>query len=396
MNNDYYEYFIERLREVIEKNNNKNPSYWINKVKDQPHVYSVDKLDGFSSTQREHGKEIFNEFIKDFKAHLLSDAPFKLVYKNYFPNSLIMGISDYLYNSYFRDDYLPRKNLNPTLEQFTKVLKCFEEVISTTFLLSLEVPRDMKDINPNYFIKAIFSLDNKKYYENLKEQEFHEVAKGELDQLYNHFYNEKDPLIKESLIIYLKNRETTLEKFPNVQLQILEQVKAIVHSDYWSEISLYFPNLKKKDLNKEKTVFNTNINPVYFIEINKDYIMNASPTIITNADFSNMISLVTKSIVLNKPDNIDFIEVSEINNRIKLFVSGVDLNQDKVHKIGDLFELMINEYNSDKIVKYSNYYTIKNDSIKEANKDYLNKAAETYWLNLELEKNNLIKRKNKI
>ncbi len=392
MNNDYYEYFVERVREVIEKDKGRLSAFWINKVEGQPNTYCFQKLEGYSSSQAKYGKEILNQFISDFKNYLINDAPFKIVYKDFFPHSFLMGISEYLYNSYFKDDYLPRKDLNPTVEQFTKALKCFEDVIHTTFVLSLDVPQNMK--NPNEYIKAIYSLNNQSYYEKLNEEDFREIVRGELDQLINNFSYEKDPVIKESLIIYVKNREVILEKFPKLQLMIFDQIKAIVHPDYWSDLANFLPVLNKKDSINQMSVFSLNTNPIYAIDLNINHIMSISSTIFTEQDFSKMISLITDSINLHKPTNIDFIETSEKNNKFKIFISGENLEQDKVMKIGNLFEFMIAEYNSDNVIKQSDYHM--DDAANNKNKQYLHKAAEKHWLNLELDNNNQVKRKNKI
>jgi hypothetical protein len=68
-------------------------------------------------------------------------------------------------------------------------------------------------------------------------------------------------------------------------------------------------------------------------------------------------------------------------------MSGNGLDENLAIKIGNLFEQMIHEYNSDNVSKNLNSY--------KKNKKYLDKAAETLWLGLELGNKSLVDSKKK-
>lgn len=406
--NSYYLSIANKIEEFIKENN----SYSINSTIKPSYctrAYYFDEERDFSYRKKLQHQEDLKTFITDFKDYLFWNSKLEILGKA-LPRSFVLELSIYIYDSHSHDPIYPPRPIIPSVEEFTKIIKCFGSHIQSIDLLIHNAPSSINGKHINSYLKEVLSLNNKELLSKLHFDDFKEVVNDELSILANRFINEKDPEIKDGILNYLSNRESILEKNKdkNFEIDLFKQLKAILHSDYWAEVQDYFPNMRKeKNKPTEFTnAFILNSNPIYYIDLNKDYILGISKSIITDKDFSNMISSITESINLHKPDNIDFITPTPINGQLKVFISSADLTQDMVIKIGKLFESMIMEYNSDNVIQTGNYsgnideieYNSDNvistgnyrgniDEIISKNQKYLNKVAETYWLELEIDVN---------
>jgi hypothetical protein len=383
--NDYYMSLANRIAEFVMHNN----SYSINSYLESQtysRIYSFKEEKNLSFRNRLQHEENIRHFHSDFKDCLIWNSQFKII-GHPLPRPFVLELSTYVYDCHSRDPSYPPKPIYPNVEEFTKVIKCFEPFISSIDLLIHNAPKSLSGKNINSYLKEVLSLNNKDLLLKLHFDDFRETVADELSILTNRFSNEKDTEIKEGITNYLSLRESILEKNKdkNFELDIFEQIKVILHSDYWADILDYFPTLRQEK-NKpieSKDVFSLNSNPVHYLDLDKEYILGISKTIITDRDFFAMVSIITEAINSHKPDTVEFINSVPINGQIKVFISGVDMNQDMAIKIGHLFESMINEYNSDNVIKTGNYSGNRDETIGK-NQEYLNKLAEIYWLDIEL------------
>lgn len=398
-NYDYYLNLTNRIEEFILQNNNFSlHSYW--DAKNLCNNYFI-KEEKFSSSHRGNDAlKVIQNFSNDLKNYLMLDHSFKIT-DNILPRSFILELSIYLYDSHSHDPSLPPKAIIPSIEEFAKVIKVFESVIPTLDLFIHNAPQSIAGKNITSYFKEVLSLNNTSCISKLHQEDFYEIINDEMEMLTNRFSNEKDHELKEGIKNYLTHKEPILEKYHNKDFEenLFEQIKVILHSDYWSEMVDYLPTMRvKKHTSAEfKDMFKMNTNPVHYFDLDKDYILGISNSIITDRDFSSMVSTISDAINTNKPNNIDFINPSQINGQFKVFISGIDINEDMVNKVGKIFESMIHEYNSENVIKTGSYKGNRDNTIRK-NQDYLNKASEVYWLNIELgneneQKNN---KKNKL
>jgi hypothetical protein len=398
MNKDFTYY--RTLADGIENFIKHNSSYILGASLDPQYFsnsYFFKEVRNVSFTQKLALDEVAKAFNKDLKNHLIFDNKLKFEGRP-FPRSFTLELSTYIYDSHYRDPGLPPRPIIPNIEEFTKVIKCFESLTLSLDLFIHNAPKSIPGKNINLYLKEVLSLNNFSVISDLNKDSFREIINDELEILTNRFSNEKDIEIKDGISNYLKNRESLFKRHndKDFEVDLFEQIKVILHSDYWDEMVDYLPNIRpqKKIPIESKSVFKLNDNPIQSINLDKEYILGISRTIITDRDFSTMISVINEAINLHKPENIDFITPTLINGNIRIFLSSEDMTQDKANKIGKLFESMIHEYNSENVVKTGNY-SGNRDEIVKINQEYLNKAAEVLWLHIELSDSSTIENKRK-
>lgn len=390
--NEYYDNLVARVREILEneKYGNLPEGYGVVKTGEN-YSYSFQDLNTLTPEKQAQNNKNINELIQDFENHLVKGTPFNVVnngaegiYEHFF-----QIYSNFLFDSADHDTnhYVPA--IAPTLEEFEKSARCFENILPSVSFIIRGFPFTYvgKDSNINRFIPTILSLHNKHTYANETQQSIKQCISDELHSMTGFFDSEEDPAIREGLSHYLSNKKTFLSeaKDKKFEMEMLYVIKYLVSSDYWREIASQLPNLnvKKKNPNYSDRLFKINTNTIYQIDLDKEGIFSISPAIITDEDFSNMISIINKSINLHKPEFIDFIQIVE--NGDKLIISGRDVSKKLAHMVGLLFEQMVHEYNSDNIDKKF----IQTEDEKNKVQKYLDKAAQVYWLEAQLDKSNI-------
>ena len=399
-NNIYYDHLVNKV-EYILYNKGYSPyslGYCVVKGIDEGSYYIQD-LNSSSAKESYNNSENIKSLLKDFKNHLINNRPFKLLYNNedYLYTNFFNRLSDYLFE--VRDNNYSSQNsiTRPTIEELTKILKCFEEVIPTVVDLIKGLPKNYSPGDPfNTFVPIILSIHNKNIFSNKEEKHLKKMISDEIDSLTSSFSNETDLEIVKALKGYLSNKYEFISNLnhPNFESGLFDTIQYIIDSKYWAEISECLPSLKLSKNKKvaDKDLFEIDHNPIFHFNLNRQEILNVSPSVITDRDFNKMISLVSDIINSNKPDSIDFIQTCEVHEEIKVIILGMNMTQDLSFKIGKLFEKMIGEYNSCNVIKQSHYH--EDSEIDKKNKEYLSKAAQVHWLSLELEApNNNVKRK---
>jgi uncharacterized protein YqgQ len=390
----YYERFIEHLYTLLKnKGRYKDENGFCIIQGKEPHSYYIQSLMHSTKEERKNNPQLIGMFINDFSEHLFNNKPFKLLRKD----EKYYDTTEFSYD-YFLEIFVDHlydasrtravNSINPTIEQFTKVIQCFAPIIDSirNFLREINYHEDIHDNHYNEFIYAILSLPNHKPF-NKNYEYYASDINDEIFQL--DFYSNDNLLVKNGIINYLKNREDALKSIvdKDENYQIYDHIKTLIEPKYWEEVALFIPNLniKKKNPLLAENLFSLNEKPIYQIDLNRDSILNISQTIVTDKDLFEIINLLNKFINLHKPEGIDYILPIHLEDKLFLVMSGEKLNKEMVKDIGGIFEKMIKEYNSDSIIKVINTDDYgKNESNDDKNEDYLNKAAANFWLEFEL------------
>jgi hypothetical protein len=398
--NEYYENLSERVRELLgnETYMRLSEGYAVVKGREEG-TYFIQARYTISHEQQKENYKIINNFVEDFKNHLINDTPFTVlnngayhVYEHFFK-----FYPEFLFNSAARNINNNDKII-PTLEHFEKATRCFENILPSIDVIvqkfnNTYLGKENPLIN---FIPTILSLNNKSTYINEPDHAICESIKNDLVCLVGNFTNEKSPILREGISHYLNNKKEFLTRIKDrgVELELLNVMKYVFHSDYWSEVASQLPTLnirKEKVTPTSDKLFNLNQNPIYQIDLDKRNIMISSSCLITDEDFDSMVSVVANSMHLHKPNSIEFMQI--IAEPGKIIISGKDVDQNLALGVGQIFEKMVNEYNNN--VPKSPYQT---EAEKEEVKKYLNKTAEVLWLEFGLSKDNenKTKRRSKI
>lgn len=413
-NDKYYENFIDAVYKIIK-----------NKVKykydlgycivqgTKPHTYQLQSLKLSTTEEKKNNPQMMEIFINDLREHLFNNKPFKILPKeaSYYINS---GFDyDELFSNLIRSFFnaardKSTKEVIPSFKQFEKTLNCFSPILNSISNLFDEVYHHNEYIGDDFdkYFYTILSLENNyQYYLGAEEEYIGSNIDDEIKNLADHYlylkedYEEEDydehgnlipgkvlmsKLIKPGLINYFTKRKDYLLKITNQDenIDILQKIKYILDPKDWKEISLYLPNLISHDNSEDvgKNLIEINNKPIFQFNVNIRNCLNNSPTIVTNKDLYETTTLIANSLNDTKPEGIDYVEALHLKQGIILILSGDKLNQDYASNICNIFEKMVSEYNSDNINKILN----KNDEDIEGNKKYLDKAAETYWLESEL------------
>lgn len=413
--NKYYEKFVDKVYTILRnRGSDKYPlGYCIVQGKED-NTYHIQSLKLSTKEEKSDNLRMMELFINNLREHLLNDKSFKILPKDlsYYTNTefeyddFFLSLNSYFFNS-AKDNYA--KPILPSFHQFEKTLNCFAPILNSISNLFNEARYNLDHLDGSFdkYFYTILSLNNN--YPHLLEVDEEYISSyidddiSSLDNNYmdcKSFYEEDDDgelkqkkkinsaLIKSGLINYLTKRKPYLLKITDKDenIRILNYIKSIYEPEDWKEISSYIPNLisleKNNDANDE--LLKLSEKPIFQININIPKIIDISNSIITDKDLFNVTSSVALSLNDTKPEGIDYVKALEVNQGIILVMCGEKLNKDYASKICMVFEKMISEYNSDNISK--NIHPDEDEI--EANKKYLDKAAEAYWLEAELDKTN--------
>jgi hypothetical protein len=389
----YYTKVLEKISSILNdsKGNPYITRYCINK-NETDNSYRIDCAGQITLNSQKSYLALEKDFVNNLMEHLNNDKPFKLKYsKNEdLLNHFFEKVSSHFYViNDIRHYSQPNNFIIPTIEEFEKLIKCFEPTLTTIKPFVRAIPIHRKEDKHPYldFIDVVMSLHNDNFYLNKSDVQIKKIIRDELSSLTSQFYAENEPAIAQGIKSYLSKKTKLLEKIndKNFEIELYEVIKNIIHSDLWSDVALFLPSFS----NKNKKIDNQNIflapnNQIFHVNLNKEAIFNISSSIIIDKDLEETIKIINLAINKSKPKDIDLIQAINSNGNFKLIMSGLDMDNDKISKLCNLFQDMIYEYNSDNVSKKG---SISKDEI-ENNEKYLAVFAETLWLNFELRKNN--------
>lgn len=373
---------------------------YIIKVDNYTYTFIKNKKDDYSLKEVNPKLLVtLKDFCDDLVKHLEADIPLVLTmgkkakFESYEKSSFLEDLmKPFYYKKYkFPFDIEPKK--------FKKLMLLFK-CISCEFPISALFPSTTNCSifsNPYHFefTKEILSLefdnDLSDYYK------LYRVISADMRTIEKYYVNTKSLVIKEGLINYLKNKKEFLEKYKDKDYEssLLVEVKKIMHSDHWSDLALCFPiyaEIRNKQISNDK-LFEIGSYSTYYIELNKDNLLNYSRSTISDDDIFDMMSFIINALNSVKPDDMNNVEISQPyeNNEgdkcwdnPKIYLSGKNLNKIKVQKFISILEKMITEYNGSNIDK-NKVYDSKFYERKKANKEFIRKIAEAFWLDFELD-----------
>lgn len=394
----YYEKVLEQI-DFFLRNSRNNPyitRYCITEGTNK-HTYKIECEGNASYTVQKNNSLIQANFLKDLKECLVNDKPFQLEFSQ--DEKLIEHFFEktveyfYLINEATHYTQSPRY-ITPTVDEFSQLVKCFEPTLVSLDKIIEGMPRSYEKYNSSYtsFVPVIMSLHNESFYKNKSSAQLKHIIKNELEALTKPFGEETDPFIAEGIQKYLNKKKKILTQINDKSFEdkLYEIIQSLVHSDFWAETSSCLPSFSSKKKQKTKqSIFANNGNPIFHLNLNKENILDISPSIVSDKDFDKMLAEINLAIDKNKPSSIDFVQTINTGNSFKLIMAGQDMNNSLVLEIGDLFQSMINEYNSPNVSKHRSEDETADD--KANNHKYLSKAAEILWLNIELKEKNVQK-----
>jgi hypothetical protein len=414
----YYEKFVDKVYTIL-RNRGRDKydlGYCIVQGKED-NTYHIQSLKLSTKEEKSDNLKMMELFINNLSEHLLNDKPFKILPKDlsYYLNTdfdyddLFRSLNTSFFNS-AKDQYSTKPILS-SFNQFEKTLTCFAPILNSIENLLEEVRYNIDSLDGSFdkYFYTILSLNNN--YKHLLESDdecmssYLDDEMRSLDSNYmdckSHYEEDYDDdgnlkpkkqvhstLIKSGLINYLKKRQPYLLKITSEDenISFLNYIKSIFAHEDWKEMSSYIPNLlsqEKRQQNNDELIL-VNEKPIFQLSVNIPKIISISNSIINDKDLFNVTSSIALSLNDTKPEGVDYVEALEVKQGIILVMCGEKLNKDYVSKICVVFEKMISEYNSDNINKNLR----QDEDGLEANKKYLDKAAEAYWLEAELDNSN--------
>lgn len=397
-NNKYYDKVLSKIDFVL-KDSKTNPyikRYCITEGETK-HSYKIECEGNPYYDIQKNNIVVKDKFLKDFKECLLNDKPFQLEFsqnekllEHFFEKTV-----EYFYLINEATHYTQQNRyITPTVDEFSQLVKCFEPTLVSLDKIIEGMPRSYEKYNSSYtaLVPIIMSLHNENFYSNKTPEQLKHIIKNELEALTKPFGEETDPFIAEGIQKYLNKKKKILTQINDKSFEdkLYEIIQSLVHSDFWAETSSCLPNFSSKKKQKTKqNIFANDGNPIFHLNLNKENILDISPSIISDKDFNKMLAEINLAIDKNKPSSIDFVQTINTGNNFKLIMAGQDMNNSLVLEIGELFQEMINEYNSPNVSKHRSEDETADD--KANNYKYLSKAAEILWLNIELKEKNVQK-----
>lgn len=400
---EYYKAIVNKIDFVLRDSRNSPyiKRYCIIEGQDK-HTYTIECEGNATYNVQQKNSSVQKEFLNDLKECLINDKPFQLKFN---PNEELLSdffekIHDHIYVMNDKRHYShPDDFIVPTVDEFENILKCFEPTLTSIDIIVRGMPRSYDKYNKDYmsFIPIVLSLHNEDFYNNKRSLQLKHIIKKELESLTVKFSDETNPLIAQGIQKYLgkkKNLLTTIndKSFENTLYEIIQ---SLVHSDFWAETASYLPSFpKKKKLGIDTHIFGSEGNPIFHLTLNREKLQSISEATITDKDLEKMLKEIIVTIENTKPKNIDFIQLIKTSEHLKLITAGQDMNNDLLLKVGKLFESMIYEYNSPNVSKRKS--EDESDYDKKINSEYLTKAAQVLWMNIELDNSSLNTNKKKL
>lgn len=376
----YYEHVVSSIYSILSNNSSPNSlRYCV--VKDNG-KYLIKNASHSSNKENYAHIIVLQDFEEDLKNHLLSNSTFELKFLN--EGTLYRDLFDKLARNLYEysgsdrkinDDFDPFEPFNrsysrPSIEEFKKVINCLSPIIISIYPLIRNTPEQ------DYII-PVMELHNEKFFDSAITKKIKEIIETDISAFDSISFANED-ILKDGFNTYLSNKKEQLQKINDKYFEkmLWSKFRKILSHEDWDDIANHLPNLRKKP-EELKNLLNISPRPIYCIDIDIDAILDISLTIIDSQELTKVMKKISESINLFKPEYIDFIQFNASNDCMNITMSGLDLKEESAVKVIKLFEKMIYEYNSNNVIKSS--------SFENENQLYLDKAAETLWLSIELE-----------
>jgi hypothetical protein len=411
-NRTYFEYITYKFEDLL-----KNNLYVIAKGPSE-HSYELKESNYCSLIDQKRHLTTVDCFMEDLKSYLYNNTPLNFIYKNNvelyrcFSESLFGNI--YRNNPFYKEKFdenstfdrllevlEPSKkyaNWEPTVEQLIKLVSLFKEGTVRIDSFFDELPRGVDSQGRSYtdFVLFLMTIPNKHLLEN--NPAIIRAVGAEISGFTQFFKAETDTKVKDALKIYLTHRVEEFEKINNTILEqsLFNRIKKAIAPKYWSELIFAFPTLRtdNSELIVSENLIEMPLDKIYHLNLNKAAFYKTCPSVLNERELIETFQLITKAIELNKPTEIDMLYHYSMKNDIKIIFSGHNIDESYLGKIGNLYEKMFFEYNSDNVIKFSN--DLKKDEILSHNIEYLNKVAEMFWLEALLDNNISDNKKKKL
>lgn len=386
----YLEYITFRF-----ENNLKKDSLFGLIKNTKPYHYHLKDIHDCSFSEQQQQLSTVDDFFKDLKSHFVNNTPLHFIYNN--NENIYYHFSSSIMRHIVHEDFFDEESFTvipPTVKELLKVGNLFKEGTIRVDSVFDVIPKGVDINGQEYqdFILFLMSIPNKHLFDN--NQISVNVINSEFCAFTNMFKSETNPKIKDAFKVYLENRKEFIEKIDSKSLEesLLIRIKKSFAPKYWSEFIFAFPNLQEqnKGISKDNLIEFDQEN-IYHLNLNKGALYKFCPSILNEQDLIQIIASVTQAINDNKPQEISMIQFHCMPNDIKIIFSG-SVDSSYLNKVGNLYQLMLDEYNSENIIKF----TKDKEEFELAlinNTEYLDKASKKNWLSVMLEPTNDNKKK---
>jgi hypothetical protein len=387
----YYEHIVHNIYSILSNHS----AYSVIKscvVKDKENNgYLIKSFSNSSDKEKKEHLLILQDFESDLKEHLFYDKPFKIIFQDekklydeiferlnrklYEYSGEKQEVSDDDFDPFEHDEYF-----RPSIEEFKKVVKCLEPLVFSFYPI-------MKSLPDLQYAKTIMELDNKKAFENKSNEQIKDILEYDSLAISSLSHDNDDLEIKSAINTYLYNKNSVFKKINNKHFEKLlwSNLKANFIEDYSIELANKFPNLLNQAENLNSVV-NLSSTKIYCVNIDVQSVLDKCLHILDYKELSKVMTRLNESVSLYKPKDINFINVVNENEKVNIIIGGHELNENLAINIGNIFERMIYEYNSNNVSRKTHSF--------QKDKEFLNKAAETFWLDIELD-NQILENKQK-
>jgi len=354
---------------------------------EKQYSYHLKDIEKCSIVEKEQHSSVVKAFINDFKSYLTNNTPLNFIYGNNV--DIYYHFSQSIFHHIIHEDPFNTLDFSvekPTVQELLKIGQLFKEGtirLDTIF----DRVKDAIDVDvEKYKDFLLFMATIPNHHLFLKNLIPMNTIKSEVGTFTRVFQNETDSKVKDAFITYLENRKDFIVKIDSKPFEeyLLYRIKKGFAPKYWSEFMFALPNLKEKELEVVKDdLIEFSNEKMYHLNINKGALYKLCPSILNDQELSRVVESITKVIDANKPAEVNMVHYYSMLNDIKIMFSG-NIDESYLHKFSNLYQKMFGEYNSDNVVKFS----MDGDDRAIAllnNVKYLNKAAETHWMDVMLE-----------
>lgn len=392
----YYEHITQNIHEILLDSQNRRYCVLHGEEKNSYYIKSSEDV---TNDEKASNRLVLRDFLSDFNNHLVSNKPFKILFQNNqsLYNHFFLELQPKLYKYhngeegvYSDDDFDPFESPSfsskPSIEEFTKVMKCLEPLIFSI----KPIAKNLSDTN---YAPTLMNLHNADAFKDKNIKEIKDIIESDMLVLSSNFLSDSRIEIKNGFNNYIGNKQYLFKQINDKQFEKATWacVRRALVSEYWNEIAEKLPNLKNQSEDTGSLLILSN-KPIYCIDIDVDAILDISLTILNHHELTKVMNKLSESVILHKPASIDSIQFNSNDGKMNIVTAGEHLNQDLANQIAHLFVKMIKEYNSSNVIKEIKY----TDEVEEKNKKYLDKLAETLWLDIELGNSSINSNKKKL
>lgn len=366
-------------------------------VKDENmYSYHLKDIEKCSRIEKEQHLTIVDAFLNDFKSHFINNTPLNFVYGDNV--EIYYHFSHSIFHHIIHEDTFNNQDFSvekPTSEQLLKIGHLFKEgtIRVDTLIDNLTSTADVNWKDYKDFILFMMTISNEHSFTDYNS--IIRNIKAEVGTFAKLFSSEQDKKVKDTFKIYLGNRQDFIKKLDSEPLEeyILNRIKKSLAPKYWSEMLFAFSHLENRKIGVVKdNLIEVDPENIYHLNFNKGALYNFCPSILNEKDLINIFGIITKAIDGHKPEEIHMLHYYQMADDLKVMFSG-NIDQTYVTKVGDLFQKMLEQYNSDNFIK-----TVqgKEEEVFQHNIEFLNQSAKMLWLDVMLDKNNNKKKKLKL